>query len=151
MLKLAAPIVAAVVLFVACDTKVKQQAPPRIPDADDEAMSSGEGADIQAAPDAGVELVEKKKVTPEERRMRCCKQCVEGLDNDKTGDPPEKIPCQDFTVYVKNVCLKWFHDNPMTAAEARVCVSEEKGTSAADLMSAPPADPSAKPATPKGK
>lgn len=150
MLKLAAPIVAAVVLFVACDTAVKQQAPPRIPDPEDESLSSGEGADIQEAPDAGAGLVEKKDLTPEERRMRCCKQCVEGMDNDKTGDAPDKIPCQDFTVYVKNVCLKWFHDNPMTAADAKVCVADAKGTSAADLMNAP-ADPSAKPADPKAK
>jgi len=151
MLKLAAPIVAALVLFAACDTKVKQQAPPRIPDPEDESVSTGEDSDIQAIPDAGPGLVEEKEVTPEERRMRCCKQCLKGLEEDKTGDAPDKIPCQDFTVHVKNVCLKWFHENPMTAAEAKACVAEEKSSSAADLMNAPTPEPSAKPPEAKGK
>ena len=148
MLKLVAPLIAASLLLVACDTKVRQQQPPRIPDPENEALSSGEGEDIAALPDAGSGVVEKKTVTPEERRRRCCKQCVTGLENDKTGDAPEKIPCQDFTVYVKGVCLKWFHNNPMNAAEGKACLAEIEGKAAGP---SPFADTSAKPPDPKSK
>jgi hypothetical protein len=151
MLKLAASLVAALVLFAACDTKVKQQQPPRIPEAEDDGLSRGDGADIAALPDAGSGVVEKKKLTPEERRERCCQQCATGLENDKTGDPPAKIPCQDFTVYVKSVCLKWFHDNPMMASEAKACLAEANAPSPFADTSGKPAASSGKPADPKGK
>ncbi|RLB65552.1 MAG: hypothetical protein DRI90_01735 [Deltaproteobacteria bacterium] len=152
MLKLAAPIIAALVLLNACDTKVQQQQPPRIPDAEDDGLASGDGADIAETPDAGSGVVEKKEVTAEERRRRCCQQCVTGLEKDKTGDAPDKIPCEDFTVHVKSVCLKWFHDNPMKASEAGACLAEldAKAGGGADKPS-PFADTGAKPADPKGK
>jgi len=131
MLKLVTSLMVALCLLSGCDTTVKQQAPPRIPDPEQDGAMSDEGADIAAEPEPAPVPVEHKKVTPEERRARCCKQCAAGFANDRTGDPATKIPCQDFTVDVKKTCLKWFHDNPMTAAQAKSCVAETAGAAAA--------------------
>jgi hypothetical protein len=129
---------------VGCDAGVQQQKPPRIPD--DPGYSSDSLPDAQPASDMTEEEPDtiepskpepKKEVTPEERRQRCCGECVAGLKEDRTGDAPDKIKCQDFTVHVKNACQKWFHDNPMTAAEAQACVAQTGSNGAPD---APPSN-----------
>jgi hypothetical protein len=115
--------------FLACDASVQQQKAPRIPDdpnyssdsLPDDSKSSG--SDIVAEEEGPLEP--KKETTPEERRQRCCEQCVSGYKQDKTGDAPEAIKCQDFVVQVKNACQKWFNDNPMSAADAYKCVGRE--------------------------
>ena len=127
MHKLVVTFLVMVVVAFGCDTKVKQQRPPRIPDDPNEGMGD---ADISEQPvDETVAPVEEKKTTPQQRRHRCCKQCQTGLEADKSGDAPDNIPCQDFTVHVKQVCLKWFHKNPMKASEAKACVDEGPGDS----------------------
>lgn len=94
--------------------KVEQVRPPRIEDTGDE--------DIAAEPE-GKDLapVEEKKLTPEEQKQACCKECVTGLDNDRTGQKAEEIPCADFTAELSETCLKWFRDNPTKASDARTC------------------------------
>lgn len=116
----------AISAVAACDTKVQQQRPPRIADdPSEEALMSGDGTDMQADEvEQAAPVEEKKKTSQEERQRRCCTQCLDGLNADKSGDDPTGIPCQDFTVHVKNVCLKWFHANPMKASEAQACVDD---------------------------
>lgn len=137
MLKHVAGVLLTLCLLPGCDTAPKQKAPPRIPDPAEDSVMSDKGADMAAEPEEGPVPVEHKKLTPDEKRARCCQQCVKGFANDRTGDPPKKIPCQDFTVDVKKSCLKWFHDHPMNAAEAKSCAAETGG--AAGAASAAPA------------
>ena len=105
---------------------VRQQQPPRVADEPSESALARD-SDIQAVEDeAGTEPVEEADApepSAEDKKRECCKQCAQGMDKDRTGDPPEKIPCADFTADLDERCRKYFVKSPMTAAEAKSCVA----------------------------
>jgi hypothetical protein len=113
--------------------EVKQQQPPRIPD-----EHTGRDSDIQEQEkDEGAEPVEVKEETAEDKKLACCKQCVQGMEKDRTGDAAEKIPCSDFTADLEERCRKYFVKSPMTAAEAKTCVAARE-TAPEPAAPAPP-------------
>jgi len=126
MLKFIAPTTIALLLLGACSTEMKQQRPPRIEGTDELSNFEDKGDDMQAEPveDDSAVPVEKKELTEDERRMRCCEACADAREKDRSPDAAEKIPCADYTADLKNVCRNWFLDHPMTAAEAQACVKE---------------------------
>ena len=105
-----------------CDNKVRQAQPPRIPDDPSESALAEDG-DIAAQPEE-ITPVEVREPTAEEKRYQCCQECAAGLEADRSGDAPDAIPCEDFTVDVKERCRKWFLINPMKASEAKACVEQ---------------------------
>jgi hypothetical protein len=106
---------AAGLLVLGCDSKVQQVKPPRIAD---EVPAE---TDMAGEPeDKGSEVTAPSK---KEQKRLCCEQCQKALENDKSGDAPDKIPCQDFTADLDETCLRWFRENPMKADQAKACAA----------------------------
>lgn len=105
---------------------VKQQQPPRVPD---ETGSDGLGDgsdDDMAAPEPGTLAPNEDdgpKETEAEKRQKCCQQCVDGLPDDKSGDPPGAIPCTKLTTKMQAACVVYFDKNPTTGGEAQQCAA----------------------------
>lgn len=101
----------------ACAAKPKQA---HAPTAEELGLLEGGDSDIAA--------VEKgpKPVIKNEKQIKgeCCQQCASGLEQDKTGDDPAKVPCADYTWVLKEECLAFFRKTPMMASEAKACAAE---------------------------
>ncbi len=117
------------ILSVASCSGVKQQQPPRIPEAD--ATSDGMGAsdatdDMDTGEEDTLDVVkdDAPKETKAQKRMKCCQQCVAGIEDDKSGDPPGAIPCTKLTSKMTARCVVWFDKHPTTGKEAQECVEE---------------------------
>jgi hypothetical protein len=106
---------------LACDTKVRQQRPPEIPDDDPSGsdMAPDEPSTVPAAGPAEQEDEEPSVDT----RTKCCQQCVEGVASDTSGDPPGALNCATFP-NVDSSCVLFFDKTPMTGGEAQKCVAE---------------------------
>ena len=107
---------------------VQQQQPPRIPEEPEQTGLKRKSDIQQQEEEEGAEPVEVKEETAEDKKLACCKQCVNGMEKDRTGDAAEKIPCADFTADLEERCRKFFVKSPMTAAEARTCVAARETT-----------------------
>ena len=58
-----------------------------------------------------------------ETRSKCCKQCVDGVAADESGDPPGALNCGSFA-NLDPGCVIFFEKNPMTGKEAQACTEE---------------------------
>lgn len=122
MIRVLAPL--ALLLLVSSCSDVKQQQPPRIPDdameepSDSGDMDGGESKTIEVSKDDG------PKETPAQKRQKCCQQCVDGIEDDTSGDPPGAIPCTKLTSKMEAGCVVWHDKNPMTGGEAQVCAED---------------------------
>jgi hypothetical protein len=114
---LAAGLVLGMMAAIGCDTEVRQQRPPRIPD------ESEADSDIQAEPEPGPVPEVVKEPSAADKKLECCNQCLKGHDKDRTGDAAENIPCADFTADLDERCRKYFVASPISAAEAKICVA----------------------------
>jgi hypothetical protein len=116
----------AFVLSAAGCGDVKQKQPPRVSDAAaNDGMGEGSGdMDGGDAETLDVAKDDGPKETKEEKRLKCSKQCVAGLEDDKSGDPPGAIPCTKLTTKMDARCVVWFDKNPMTGGEAQTVVEE---------------------------
>lgn len=114
---------------IASCSGVKQKQPPRIPDDTDGAMTEGSGSDMAATEPDTIEVAKDDgpRETEAEKRTKCCQQCVDGLADDKSGDPPGAIPCTKLTTKMEARCVVWHDKNPMTGKEAQLCVEEGGG------------------------
>ena len=118
---------AGAVLTAGC-SDVKQQAPPRIPDegeGSDDGLGSGSGSDMAPAESDTLAPAEDSgpEMTEEEQRIACCQQCVDGLADDKSGDPPGAIPCTKLTTKMEARCVVHFDKVPTTGKEAQECAA----------------------------
>lgn len=104
---------------------VKQQQPPRVPD-ETGSDGLGDGSDDMAAPEPGTLAPNEEdgpKETEAQKRQKCCQQCVDGLPDDKSGDPPGAIPCTKLTTKMEAGCVVYFDKNPTTGGEAEKCAA----------------------------
>ncbi|MBW2524244.1 MAG: hypothetical protein JRI23_08725 [Deltaproteobacteria bacterium] len=126
----ALPVVACVALLAAslpgCGGPPKQVAPPTFLDS--------EGEDI--APEEQKELEPAAKMPDEmssgEKKAACCEQCAKGLAADRTGQPPDQIPCADFTAVLEEFCLDFFRKSPLKASECPSAAPAEGETAPAE-------------------
>jgi hypothetical protein len=115
----------ALVVTGACG-QPKQAAPPRIPDEptpeETTAPDPGSGSgDIVPEEGTTLDPVSDEEIKAKEKR-RCCQQCVKSMALDKSGDPPDKVQCEQLTAEATKDCLDMFHKSPMNAAQAQACV-----------------------------
>ena len=94
--------------------KVKQAQPPRIPDDEPSASDLAE-----PEPEAPLPVEEEAPEDPEATKKKCWQQCVDGLADDTSGDPPGALSCTTLTSKMEPSCLVWFDANPTTAKEAQ--------------------------------
>jgi hypothetical protein len=105
----------------ACDTKVRQQRPPAIPDEDpSESSSDIAPEESPTVPTADVVDEEQESTDP---RTKCCRQCVDGIARDTSGDPPGALNCATMED-IDSSCVLFFDKNPMTGGEAQKCLAE---------------------------
>jgi hypothetical protein len=103
--------------------KPKQAQPPRIPD---EAPGSSDLAGPE--PEAPIPVEgDKEAETDEQRKQKCYQQCVDGLADDKSGDPPGALSCTTLTSKMEAGCIVWFDKNPTTAKEAQNGLTPAEG------------------------
>lgn len=129
------------VAVVGCAAPPKQVAPPTILDSGEEDIAPEEDKELEPA----VKMPDE--MTADEQQQSCCTQCVKGLAADRTGQPPEQIPCADFTSVLDEFCLGYFRDKPMQAAECQAVAPEapaapapEDGTADGGAADGPPAE-----------
>jgi hypothetical protein len=110
---LAVPFVALALFAFACGAPKQSE----VPDADKETG----GADMAAEETAAkpVEGGGEKPASNEELRAKCCATCKEGLAADRSGSPPDQIPCSDYTDKLSPWCLEFFRANPTKASECK--------------------------------
>lgn len=99
--------------MLGCGAQPKQVAPPPILDSGGEDIAPEEETVLE--PDAKM----PDEMSGEEKKTDCCAQCVKGLADDRTGQPPDKIPCADFTAVLEEFCLDYFRKSPHMASECK--------------------------------
>ena len=116
---------------------VKQKQPPRVADDGTGEDLASDGGDMAAPESETIEVAENDgpKETPEQKRLKCCEQCVAGLPDDKSGDPPGAIPCTKLTSKMEAGCVVWFDKNPTTGGEAQACMEEGASADGSDAGS----------------
>jgi len=109
---------ALVAAFIGCAMTPKQAAPPEFTDDGKQDMSTE-----AVEQDKGLAPAKKMpdEMTAEEKKKTCCPQCEKGLNNDKTGQKPDQIPCADYaaSLEVRGFCIDYFRQNQMKAAECK--------------------------------
>ena len=126
MLKRVAPFVLVAPLFFVGCGEVKQQKPPRIPDDGQSGLGAEttDGSDMVAEEAGPLPVENAQEETEAERRKKCCQQCVEGVAEDKSGDPPGALACKTLTSKVQAGCVLYFDKSPMNGKEAQACIEE---------------------------
>lgn len=51
-----------------------------------------------------------------EMRTKCCGECKQGLEKDRSGSDPKTVPCADYTDTLSPWCLEFFRGTPTMAA-----------------------------------
>lgn len=100
-------------LVLGCPAPPKQVAPPPIEDTGGEDIAPEEQKELEPAAKMPDEM------SPTEMKAECCAQCDKGLAADRTGQPPDQIPCADFTALLEEHCLDYFRKNPLKASECK--------------------------------
>lgn len=80
------------------------------------------GAADMAGEEAAPKPVEEGDAKPEgegDMKQKCCASCKEALATDRSGTPPDQIPCADFTAALSPWCLEYFRENPTKASECQ--------------------------------
>ena len=101
-------------------------------------------ADIAEQEDKEIEPAVKMpdEMNAAEKKAACCEQCTKGLAKDRTGQPPEQIPCADFTADLEEWCLNYFRDHAMMASEcqavAKPAASATPDAGSPDAAAPPP-------------
>jgi hypothetical protein len=114
-------IASVVVGLIGCGSPT-QQKPPRIPDDTESAMteSAGDSGDMDSGEEGSIEpAAATAEETPEQKRQKCCQECVDGLAKDESGDPPGAINCSTL---VGPGCVLFLEKSPMTGGEAQKCI-----------------------------
>ncbi|AKT35989.1 hypothetical protein [Chondromyces crocatus] len=92
--------------------------PPKQAEVPDVQAESG----VDMAPDEHAGAADPSATAPsdpEEMRTKCCEECKAGLAKDRTGAPPDTIPCADYTDTLSPWCLEHFRANPLMASKCQ--------------------------------
>ncbi|MDI1427907.1 hypothetical protein [Polyangium sorediatum] len=99
-------------LLVAACSKPKQA---EVPDVD---KDTG-GQDMAGEETAPKPEEDAKPAGEGDMKQKCCASCKEALATDRSGTPPDQIPCADFTATLSPWCLEYFRSNPTKASECQ--------------------------------